>query len=150
MNRGMCLRLSVAVSFALIIVLSVVRLWSSASADSVAITNPLWVSATVTSNWDHPDYAPTPYAERAIDEVTGGGGATEGESVYLVAENIDPNGNYVYYEVLNYGTSCTGVSLKFYRHPPGGGAGTYVLLGIANYVHIEDYSTGGSLRHSHK
>ena len=107
-----------------------------ADADSVNIKNPYWVgNTTVTSNWNHPTLAPTPYFERAIDAVTDSN--AEGESIYLNAENID--GYYhVYYDVLNYGTSCTGLTLDFYKHPPGGDPSTYVLLGKANFVHIED------------
>ncbi len=113
-----------------------------AAADTVYIYNPLYASGTVTNDWNHPSFTPSPYAERALD-LTEGYGNTEDKYVWLRMQNVDLS-QYVYYDTYNYGTNCTGKKYKVYKHPPGGDPSTYVFIGAVNYVHIDGYTYGES------
>ena len=110
---------------------------SAAAADSVCIRNPLWVGAQITNDWSHGSL----YGDRALDLVYANGGATGGQGVYWRADNVDAT-QQVYYEVYDYGTSCTGAKYQVYTHPNGGPP--YTFVGTSNYVHMAGYSTGQS------
>lgn len=110
---------------------------SAAAADSVYIRNPLWVGAQITSDWAHG----SGYGERALDLIYANGGTTGGQGVYWRADNVDAT-QQVYYEVYDYGTSCTGAKYQVYTHPSGGTP--YTFVGTSNYVHMSGYSIGQS------
>lgn len=112
---------------------------SVAAADDVYIRNPLWVGSQITSDWSHA----SGYGETALDMVYANGGTTGGAGVYWRADNVDPTlTKQVYYEVYDYGTSCTGARYEVYTHPTG--TTPYSYVGSSKYVHMSGYPTGGS------